>query len=346
MENGNAVPSIEFQKMSRLFGDTRAVDELSFKVYPGEVFGFIGPNGAGKTTSMRILATLDQPSRGDALVDGLSVVDDPDRVRRRLGFMPDQFGVYSNVTCEEYLDFFARSYGLKGADRRRCLREVMAFTQLDRIAQKPMNGLSKGMKQRLCLSRTLIHNPSVMILDEPAAGLDPRARIELRDMIVALAQMGKTLLISSHILSELAEVCHRVGIIEHGQLLAVGTVEEILQGATTQSRPPRVSGQSESQLNLGRAGKSDQPSKTLRSTVAITVVEDVDRCVQFLQTHHDIQPLKTVGNSVTIAISEDLNEQADLLAELVHAGIRVSSFQAKQRSLEEAFLHVTQGRVQ
>ena len=325
MVNGSTTPSIEFQNMSRLFGETRAVDELSFKVYPGEVFGFIGPNGAGKTTSMRILATLDQPSRGDAFVDGLSVIDDPDRVRRRLGFMPDQFGTYSNVTCEEYLDFFARSYGLKGADRRRCLREVMAFTQLDQIAQKPMNGLSKGMKQRLCLSRTLIHNPSVMILDEPAAGLDPRARIELRDMIVALAEMGKTLLISSHILSELAEVCHRVGIIEHGQLLAVGTVEEILQG---------------------EKGKSGQPSDSQRSTVEITVVQDVQQCLQLLATRHNIEPIQVTGNSVTIPISEDVNEQADLLAELVNAGIRVSSFQAKQRSLEEAFLHVTQGRVQ
>ncbi len=323
--NSNTTPSIEFRNMSRVFGDTRAVDHLSFKVYPGEVFGFIGPNGAGKTTSMRILATLDQPSRGDAFVDGLSVVDDPDRVRRRLGFMPDQFGAYSNVTCEEYLDFFARSYGIKGADRRKCLREVMAFTQLDRIAQKPMKGLSKGMKQRLCLSRTLIHNPSVMILDEPAAGLDPRARIELRDMIVALAQMGKTLLISSHILSELAEVCHRVGIIEHGQLLAVGTVEEILQGETD---------------------RSGQPKNSRQSTVKISVVQDVQKCVDFLVTGHHIEPVEVTDSSVTFAFSDDVNEQADLLAELVHAGIRVSSFQPKQRSLEEAFLHVTQGRVQ
>jgi len=326
MVNGNATPSIEFQRMSRLFGETRAVDELSFKVYPGEVFGFIGPNGAGKTTSMRILATLDQPTIGDAFVDGLSVIDDPDRVRRRLGFMPDHFGTYSNVTCEEYLDFFARSYGLKGADRRRCLREVMAFTQLDQIAQKPMDGLSKGMKQRLCLSRTLIHNPSVMILDEPAAGLDPRARIELRDMIVALSEMGKTLLISSHILSELAEVCHRVGIIEHGQLLAVGTVDEILQGQATRA-------------------DEDAPDQH-KNTVVITVADDIQQCVQFLASSHSIEPIEVSENSVTIPISDQLNEQADLLAELVRAGVRVSSFQPKQRSLEEAFLHVTQGRVQ
>ena len=325
MENGNPKPSIEFLNTTRLFGDTRAVDDLSFKVYPGEVFGFIGPNGAGKTTSMKILATLDQPTTGDALVDGLSVIDDPDRVRRRLGFMPDQFGTYTNVTCEEYLDFFARSYGLQGADRRKCLREVMAFTQLDRIAQKPMDGLSKGMKQRLCLSRALIHNPSVMILDEPAAGLDPRARIELRDMIVALSEMGKTLLISSHILSELAEVCHRVGIIEQGQLLAVGTVEEILQDG--------VGGSKEASINQ-------------QNTLVITVDGDVEHCAKFLADQHDIEPIERVDGAVTIAFSGQADQQADLLAELVHAGVRVSGFQPKQRSLEEAFLHVTQGRVQ
>ena len=325
MENGNPKPSIEFVNMSRMFGDTRAVDNLSFKVFPGEVFGFIGPNGAGKTTSMKILATLDQPTTGDALVDGLSVVDDPDRVRRRLGFMPDQFGTYSNVTCEEYLDFFARSYGIHGADRRKCLREVMAFTQLDRIAQKPMDGLSKGMKQRLCLSRALIHNPSVMILDEPAAGLDPRARIELRDMIVALSEMGKTLLISSHILSELAEVCHRVGIIEQGQLLAIGSVDEILNGGVG-----------------GEQGKSSGQGNTL----LITVAQDIQKCINFLDTQHQIKPTQSTGDTLTIAFSGEANEQADLLAELIHAGIRVSSFQPQVRSLEEAFLHVTQGRVQ
>ena len=329
MGNGSEKPSIEFLNMSRLFGDTRAVDNLSFKVYPGEVFGFIGPNGAGKTTSMKILATLDQPTSGDALVDGLSVVDDPDRVRRRLGFMPDEFGTYSNVTCEEYLDFFARSFGIEGADRRKCLREVMAFTQLDRIAQKPMDGLSKGMKQRLCLSRALIHNPSVMILDEPAAGLDPRARIELRDMIVALSEMGKTLLISSHILSELAEVCHRVGIIEHGQLLAVGSVEEILKGRAS-----------------GGVGSHDQQDVSQDHSLVITVAEDSQKCIDFLENQHQIKPTQSTNDTVTIAFTGDASRQADLLAELIHAGIRVSSFQPKERSLEEAFLHVTQGRVQ
>ena len=211
------------------------MNDVSFEVYAGEVFGYIGPNGAGKTTSMRILATLDEPTSGDAFVDGFSVVEDPDRVRRRLGFMPDYFGTYQNVNVLEYLDFFARAYGLAGRERINAIGEVMEFTQLDTLAHKPIDGLSKGMKQRLCLGRTMIHNPSVLILDEPAAGLDPRARIELRDMIARLAAAGKAILISSHILTELAEISDRVAIIEQGRMLAVGSVAEISAGVQTRS---------------------------------------------------------------------------------------------------------------
>ena len=228
-------PVITLQRLHRFFDTTRAVDDVSFDVMRGEVFGYIGPNGAGKTTSMRILATLDLPTYGDALVDGFSVINDPDRVRRRLGFMPDSFGTYPNVNCREYLDFFARAYGLRGRQRTDALKHVMGFTKLDGLAEKPIRGLSKGMKQRLCLGRSMVHDPSVLILDEPAAGLDPRARIELRQMIRELADGGKTILVSSHILTELAEMCDRVGIIEQGQLVAVGAVEEIQKGHVTHS---------------------------------------------------------------------------------------------------------------
>src|SRR5436190_4714992 len=230
-----ASPQIELRRLNRVFDQTHAVNDISFEVYGGEVFGYIGPNGAGKTTSMKILATLDEPTSGDAFIDGFSVVDDPDRVRRRLGFMPDYFGTYQNVNVREYLDFFARAYGLVGRERINAIGDVMEFTQLDTLAHKPIDGLSKGMKQRLCLGRTMIHNPSVLILDEPAAGLDPRARIELRDMISRLAAAGKAILISSHILTELAEISDRVAIIEQGRLLAVGSVAEISTGVKTRS---------------------------------------------------------------------------------------------------------------
>src|SRR6476660_10053457 len=224
-------PMIELRRLHRFFGTTRAVNDVSFEVPRGEVFGFIGPNGAGKTTSMRILATLELPTYGDAFVDGFSCINDPDRVRRRLGFMPDYFGTYSDVNCYEYLDFFARSYGLVGRQRHQAIQHTMSFTKLDELATKPIRGLSKGMRQRLCLGRAMIHNPSVLILDEPANGLDPRARIELREMIRQLAADGKTVLVSSHILTELAEMCDEVGIIERGQLLAVGSVTEIQKKA-------------------------------------------------------------------------------------------------------------------
>lgn len=209
-------PMIELRRVHRFFGSTRAVDDVSFDVYRGQVFGFIGPNGAGKTTSMRILATLEMPTYGDAFVDGFSVVNDPDLVRRRLGFMPDGCSLYPNMNCVEYLDFFARSYGLVGKDRNAALRRTLSFTGLDKIASKSITGLSKGMRQRLSLGRAMIHRPSVLILDEPANGLDPRARIELRHLIRQLASEGTTVLVSSHILTELAEMCDQVGIIERG----------------------------------------------------------------------------------------------------------------------------------
>lgn len=323
-------PAIRLDRLNRWFGSTRAVDDVSFDVRPGEVFGFIGPNGAGKTTSMRILATLDIPTSGDAFVSGFSVVNDPDQVRRRLGFMPDGFGTYPNVNCEEYLDFFARAYGLRGNDRLRALRYVMGFTQLDQLAQKPIDGLSKGMKQRLCLGRTLIHDPEVLILDEPAAGLDPRARIELRDMILELAARGKSLLISSHILSELATMCDRVAIIEQGRLLAVGSVEEILSG--------RAHGDPD-------AGSESSPL-VANLAIEVNVLGDPGPVREWLAAREEVSQVAVVAGVVQMEARGDKEVQADLLAGLIEAGFRISSFTPRQRSLEEAFLHVTKGRVQ
>ena len=289
---------------------------MNFEVYGGEVFGYIGPNGAGKTTSMRIISTLDEPTYGDAFVDGFSVVDDPDRVRRRLGFMPDYFGTYQNMNVVEYLDFFARAYELRSYQRRKAIEYVMEFTMLDKLAEKPIDGLSKGMKQRLCLGRTMIHDPAVLILDEPAAGLDPRARIELREMIARLADLGKTVLISSHILTELAEICHRVGIIEQGRLLAVGSVDEINAGSTA------------------------------RSEVKVRVLRDTPRLMQWLRGRGDASEVTERAGLASFVHDGDAEEQAVLLKELIGAGFAVIEFGSKTRSLEDAFLHVTEGRVQ
>ncbi len=309
-------PQIELSHLHRVFDQAHAVNDVSFEVYAGEVFGYIGPNGAGKTTSMRILATLDEPTAGDAYIDGFSVVDDPDRVRRRLGFMPDYFGTYQNVNVYEYLDFFARAYGLAGQERLRAIGEVMEFTLLDSLAHKPIDGLSKGMKQRLCLGRTMIHNPSVLILDEPAAGLDPRARIELREMIERLAEAGKAILISSHILTELAEIADRVAIIEQGRLLAVGSVAEISAGVQS------------------------------RSTARVRVLRDADRLRQWLAARDDIFDLNITGELAVFTHAGGRESEARLLRELIEAGFSVIEFGAQHKSLEDVFLHVTEGRVQ
>jgi ABC-2 type transport system ATP-binding protein len=309
-------PMIELRRLHRFFGITRAVNDVSFEVPKGEVFGFIGPNGAGKTTSMRILATLELPTYGDAYVDGFSCINDPDRVRRRLGFMPDYFGTYADVNCYEYLDFFARSYGLMGRQRHQALKHTMGFTKLDELAHKPIRGLSKGMKQRLCLGRAMIHDPAVLILDEPANGLDPRARIELREMIRALAADGKTVLVSSHILTELAEMCDRVGIIERGQLLAVGTVEEIQ--------------------------REQQPHREVK----VRVLGGAEGTRQWLAARTDVNDVVVTGEELKFSHPGDRDSEVLLLKDMVLAGLRVAEFASHSQSLEDVFMSVTRGVVQ
>jgi ABC-2 type transport system ATP-binding protein len=314
----NAQTMIELRGLYRTFGSTKAVNDVSFSVERGHVFGYIGPNGAGKTTSMRILATLDTPDEGDAFIDGFSVVNDPDRARKRLGFMPDYLVTYPNVNCFEYIDFFARAYGLRGTQRKDSVERVMSFTGLDVMADKPTSGLSKGMKQRLSLGRAMIHDPAVLVLDEPAAGLDPRARIELREMIRELAKMGKTVLISSHILTELAEMCDTVGIIERGRLLAVGTVEQIqgAHGHQTQSR------------------------------IAVQVLEHAEGLAKWLATRELVSEIHVDGETVRFCHADGKKAEADLLRAMIVAGFAVYGFGAKRQSLEDVFMKVTEGYVQ
>lgn len=309
-------PMIELRRIHRFFGSTKAVNDVSFDVYRGQVFGFIGPNGAGKTTSMRILATLELPSYGDAFVDGFSVVNDPDLVRRRLGFMPDGSSLYPNMNCVEYLDFFARSYGLVGRERNDALRRTLSFTGLDKIASKSITGLSKGMRQRLSLGRAMIHRPSVLVLDEPANGLDPRARIELRQLIRQLASEGTTILVSSHILTELAEMCDQVGIIEQGKLLAVGSVEEIYQSMRGSLR------------------------------VRMRPLNRIEELIENLSRRDDVSQLQRNGDWVQLDLTGEEAAQATLLRSIVSSGFDVLEFVAHRESLEDVFMRITTGAVQ
>ena len=310
-------PMIQLWRLHRYFGKTKAVNDVSFEVEAGQVFGFIGPNGAGKTTSMRILSTLDLPDYGDARVDGFSVVNGPDRVRKRLGFMPDHFGTYPNMNCVEYLDFFARSYGLIGRERTKALRHTLAYTGLDKIAEKSIRGLSKGMRQRLCLGRAMIHDPAVLILDEPANGLDPRARIELRHMIRGLATQGKALLVSSHILTELGEMCDAIGIIERGRLVISGTIDAI----KARLRP--------------------------HVDVLVQLIEHGESLAAWLKEKPNISNIQVTDRVVRFQFASDqVQEQAQLLRSVVDAGFPVIEYSTESRSLEDLFLQITTGAVQ
>jgi ABC-2 type transport system ATP-binding protein len=206
------------------YGNTRAVNGITFGFGSGQIFGFIGPNGAGKSTTMRVLATLEEPTSGTATVGGVSVVEEPEKAHRLIGYVPDNLPSHRDVTVHEYLDFFARSYGIRGERRRKTVEGVEEFTNLTGIRDKTLHALSKGMKNRVSIGRALVHDPPVLLMDEPAAGLDPRARIELRELLKALAAQGKAVLISSHILSELAEICTGAVIIERGRILRAGTL--------------------------------------------------------------------------------------------------------------------------
>ncbi len=315
-------PTIELHHLHRFFGNLKAVNDVSFRVHPGEVMGFIGPNGAGKTTTMRILATLDVPTAGDAFVGGYSVVDKPDDVRRILGFMPDSFGKYQNVNVIEYLDFFARAYGFRGAARRDAIERVLEFTELGKLAEKPIDTLSKGMSQRLGLGRTLIHDPQVLVLDEPAAGLDPRARVELRELIQLLAtELNKTVLISSHILTELSEICNSAAIIEAGQILASGSRDAIMKG----------------HRRIGPEGTT---------ALEVRVAENVEKLQRWLLEQPRISAVRIAERHARFEFAGNEADQAQLLKSMIEAGIDVIAFHGRAESLEDVFMAVTKGITQ
>ncbi|MEM1008970.1 MAG: ABC transporter ATP-binding protein, partial [Myxococcota bacterium] len=219
---------IEVRSLTKVFGSAKAVDNLSFSFASGSILGFIGPNGAGKTTTIKTMATLHEPTRGDIFFDGISVVNQPEDVRRIVGYMPDALPAHRDITVREYLDFFCRAYQIRGAKRQQVLEEVELFTGVTSMRDKFLKSLSKGMKQRVSLARALLHDPEVLIMDEPAAGLDPRARIELRELLKVLCAQNKAIFVSSHILTELAEICTDTVIIERGKLVHTGALDRLV----------------------------------------------------------------------------------------------------------------------
>ncbi len=324
---------LEVNQLSRAYRDVLAVDNVTFSLEAGTVLGFIGPNGAGKSTVLRIVSTLDVPTSGSVTVAGYSASSQPDQVRPLVGYMPDRYGTYDNTTVREFLDFFARAYGLRGAIRRTRVDAVIDFTGLSPLTNRLTQTLSKGMKQRVALARALIHDPALLILDEPADGLDPRARIELRELLRALAAQGKAILISSHILTELAEVCDRCAIVEKGKLLAFGSVAEVLSSA--KDTQPTAS------LELRFHPATGQLAETLKRAERLLLeqplVTSVTATAQGLTVNLSSETLSSRLPTWVDAAS------VRLLAVLVRADFPVSACSQRQADLEDAFLAVTKG---
>jgi ABC-2 type transport system ATP-binding protein len=301
---------IEVEGLSKVFGKQPVLKALDFKVPSGSICGFIGPNGAGKTTTMRILATLERPNGGRARVGGLDVVDDALRVRRLVGYMPDYYGTYADLTSGEYLDFFARANKLSGAQRTRRVQDIVEFTEIGELLSRPVEGLSKGQKQRLSLARALLPDPELLILDEPSAGLDPRARIELRELLKVLAERGKTVFISSHILSELSDLIDWVVIIDVGRIRHCGRPDAAAESVET-------------------------------ATYVLELASDALAARKFLLEQPAIRDAEAAEGALVLSIDEKVERIEDLIARMIGAGVRFRQIYKRAADLEDVFLRVT-----
>lgn len=302
------------------YGDFTAVESLDLKIEAGETFGFIGPNGAGKSTTIRFLATLLRPSRGRGEVAGCDVVGDPIGVRQSIGYMPDNFGVYDGMRVWEFLDFFAVAYRIGRGERKRIIANVLELLDLMHKRDDFVNGLSRGMKQRLCLAKTLLHDPPVLILDEPASGLDPRARIEVKALLKELRKMGKTILISSHILTELADCCTSIGILERGKLLMHGPIDQVNRRLRRNRH-----------VEIDFIAKAEAGLAILRSHAALRGLE--------------LLPSTGESQAVLAELETDDEGLAGLMEHLIREGVRMRKFNDKDPTLEDVFMTVTKGLV-
>jgi ABC-2 type transport system ATP-binding protein len=301
--------------LTKKYGDAYAIKGIDLDLRPGDLFGFIGPNGAGKTTTMRIIATLLEPTWGEAYVCDYSVHTAPKEIRRLVGYMPDFFGVYDDMTVVEYLEFFAASYRIKGDARRDRVNEMLDVVDLDFKRDAFANTLSRGQTQRLGLARTLLHDPQVLLLDEPLSGLDPRARIEMRNLLRKLGQMGKTIIVSSHILPELADVCNKVGIIDKGELKQNATKAEVIR------------------MVRQHTVLVVQPAAS----------EQLDAIAQVLAGHEKVQACEVGDNAMRVVLKSEVEDYSDLPKLLIESGINLRQFAEEELDLESAFMALTKG---
>jgi ABC-2 type transport system ATP-binding protein len=308
-------PIVDIERLSVFYGKQAAVRDLSLTIPRGEVFGFIGPNGAGKTTTIKVLATLLKPTKGSARVLGTDVATLPQLVRRSIGYVPDSFGVYEDLSVTEYLQFFAAAYRIEREKRAGTVADVLALTDLSNKAEAQVDALSRGMKQRLGIARILLHDPQLLLLDEPASGLDPRARIELRELLKELQRMGKTILVSSHILHELSQLCTRIGIIEAGRLVAEGSLSDIYR-----------------KLDLKR-------------TVHVQISNLTPPLIESIRTVRGIASVEELADRLVIRVHEDELSMEDLLDAVRALGARIRMFQPEAMDMETAFMKLTEGKV-
>ena len=307
---------IETRKLTKRYGDLIAANEIDLKLEQGDVFGFIGPNGSGKTTTMRMIATLLNPDYGEAYVCGQSIYTNPQEIRRLVGFMPDFFGVYDDMTVIEYLEFFAAAYRINGAARRKVCEEKLELVDMAFKRDAMVNQLSRGQTQRIGLARVMLHDPQVLLLDEPASGLDPRARIEIRNLLKRLGEMHKTVIVSSHILPELADVCTRVGMIEKGNLIVDGYVADVMKKARE------------------------------ALMVQIRVVDNLDKAAALIATHHDVEKVDIVKNTIDATLKKNVHDYSFLPTLLFENGFKLTMFREEEVNLETAFMELTKGKQQ
>lgn len=300
------------RNLKKRYGNFQALDGLNLEIKKGELFGFVGPNGAGKTTTLKIVAGLLAPDSGEVYIDGIDALKDNRALKEKIGYVPDFFGVYDNLKVSEYMEFFASCYGISGLNARRRCELLLEQVKLEDKADFFVDGLSRGMKQRLCLARALIHDPDLLILDEPSSGLDPRTRMEFMATLKELREQGKTLIVSSHILSELSELCTDIGIIEQGRMALHGSMEHIFE---------RVN--------------SSNP-------LLVSVYRNKEMALSILKSHPQVQTIAVKGDEIKLGFIGDKKDEAELLQRLIDSEVMISGFMREKGSLESIFMELTE----